>query len=54
MSEKFEGGRMNKEYMLEAIKEAEIGIAGGHGGPFGAVIVKRERERESLGVGIIG
>ena len=30
---------MNK-YMQEAIKEAELGIANHHGGPFGAVIVK--------------
>ena len=30
---------MNK-YMKMAIKEAEKGIAAGHGGPFGAVIVK--------------
>ncbi len=32
---------MNKsEYMQIAIKEARIGINSGHGGPFGAVIVK--------------
>lgn len=30
---------MNK-FMEEAIKEARIGITNGHGGPFGAVIVK--------------
>jgi len=30
---------MNK-YMKEAIKEAYIGIKAGHGGPFGAVVVK--------------
>ncbi|MGM9971601.1 MAG: nucleoside deaminase [Anaeroplasmataceae bacterium] len=30
---------MNK-YMLEAIKEARMGIKEGHGGPFGCVIVK--------------
>ena len=30
---------MNK-YMRMAIKEAEKGISHGHGGPFGAVIVK--------------
>ncbi len=30
---------MNK-FMKEAIKEAQIGIKSGHGGPFGAVIVK--------------
>lgn len=28
------------DYMLEAVKEAESGIAAGDGGPFGAVIVK--------------
>lgn len=29
-----------EELMLEAVKEAEKGIHGGHGGPFGAVIEK--------------
>ncbi len=31
------------EYMLEAIKEAQIGIRNGHGGPFGCVIVKDDK-----------
>lgn len=30
----------NKEYMQNAIKEAGKGIRSGHGGPFGAVVVK--------------
>ena len=30
----------HKEFMQEAIKEAQKGIHAGHGGPFGAVIVK--------------
>lgn len=33
---------MNK-FMQEAIKEAEMGIKNAHGGPFGAVIVKKGR-----------
>ena len=33
---------MNK-YMMEAINEARIGINNGHGGPFGAVIVKDDK-----------
>lgn len=33
------GGVMNK-FMKTAIKEAEKGVSHGHGGPFGAVIVK--------------
>ncbi|MEG1582074.1 MAG: nucleoside deaminase [Clostridia bacterium] len=33
---------MNK-YMQLAIKEAEIGIKKGHGGPFGAIIVKGDK-----------
>lgn len=32
--------KRNNKYMKLAIKEAEIGISKGHGGPFGAVIVK--------------
>lgn len=32
---------MNK-YMLEAIKEAQLGIRNGEGGPFGCVIVKND------------
>ena len=31
---------MTNDYMTEAIKEAYTGIENGHGGPFGAVIVK--------------
>ena len=31
---------MNKEFMQIAIEEAKKGICAGHGGPFGAVIVK--------------
>lgn len=31
---------MEKEYMLEAVKEALFGIENKHGGPFGCVIVK--------------
>lgn len=31
---------MNVEYMRLAIEEARTGIQGGHGGPFGSVIVK--------------
>lgn len=33
---------MNK-YMLEAIEEARKGITGGHGGPFGCVIVHEDK-----------
>ncbi|MDO5330709.1 MAG: nucleoside deaminase [Bacillota bacterium] len=31
---------MEERFMLEAIAEARLGINNGHGGPFGAVIVK--------------
>ena len=31
---------MDNEYMNEAVKEAYDGIRNGHGGPFGAVVVK--------------
>ena len=30
----------DKEFMNLAIAEAKVGIANGHGGPFGAVVVK--------------
>ncbi len=30
----------NKDFMLSAINEAEIGIKKNHGGPFGAIVVK--------------
>ncbi|MGB2630951.1 MAG: nucleoside deaminase [Candidatus Omnitrophota bacterium] len=31
---------MDEKFMLKAIEEARAGASGGHGGPFGAVIVK--------------
>ncbi len=34
---------MISKFMKEAIKEAEVGIKNGHGGPFGAVIVKDDK-----------
>lgn len=33
-------GALNTNPMKEAIRQAELGIARGHGGPFGAVVVK--------------
>ena len=33
----------NEKFMRIAIKEAEKGIRNGHGGPFGAVIVKNDK-----------
>ena len=34
---------MTNKFMQEAIREAEDGIENGHGGPFGAVIVKDDK-----------
>ena len=44
---------MNK-YMKLAIKEAQKGISLGHGGPFGAVIVKDGKVIESMPMPIAG
>lgn len=31
---------MNKSFMLQAFREAELGVRQNHGGPFGAIVVK--------------
>lgn len=40
LPETFNGQLMHEKYMKMAIDEARTGIHGGHGGPFGTVIVK--------------